>query len=110
MLVAIEPDFRQRHVVGHVELAGAKHPLLVVGQLDGKELDLVDLDVCPIPISRLAHDDDLLVRAPFLEHVRSVAHEIFRARPRRAFPVEAAEFLDHGNRDRIPRVMIQGVE
>ena len=82
--------------IGDVKLTGAEHALLSVGIFDGIEIDLVESDVCAIPISGRTFDDKFLIGEPCLELERAIADEIFRPRPACAFSVESAESGDTG--------------
>jgi hypothetical protein len=110
VVLAVHGELGERNLIGDMELAGAEHPLLGVGEFRGEETDLVDLHLVAVPVSGGADGDDLLVRRPLLEGIRAVADEVFGPRPGRALAVEGAELLQRGDVQRVPRVVVHRVE
>ena len=79
LFALVNGEFGERDFVGDVELAGAEHPLLGVGEFDGEEMDLVDFYGGAVPVGGRAGGDDFLVGAPLFEEVGAVADEVFGA-------------------------------
>ena len=110
LVATVNRELAEGQFVGGVELAGAKHPLLGLGELDRVKVDLVNLHGRAVPVGGGAHGDDFLVGAPLLEHVGAVADKALRARPSRALAVEGAEFFQRWDMERKPRVVVHRME